>query len=225
MDSALAGCYFACPEVGRLSFGERCWRAMRTQIRSAFYLDKEGGLAMSPTRVMLIRHAEKPTLDVAGVAPNGTPDAESLTPRGWQRSGALVRFFNPVTPMPDTSPIATPGTVFAAGVGEGSKSQRSLQTVDALAQSLQPLGVPFKTGYLKDDVDAMVQNVLGCQGVVLIAWEHKLIPSIVTVLSNNAITPAPWPGERFDMVWVLDAAGGEWTFNQVPQRLLPGDQP
>jgi hypothetical protein len=43
---------------------------------------------------MIIRHGEKPAGDGsdAGVSPEGNADAEDLTVRGWQRSGALVRF-------------------------------------------------------------------------------------------------------------------------------------
>ena len=42
-----------------------------------------------PPIVMLLRHAEKPLGDgpPRGVTIDGTPDLESLTPRGWQRGG------------------------------------------------------------------------------------------------------------------------------------------
>ncbi len=45
-----------------------------------------------PSVVMLVRHAEKPlgAGPPHGVTIDGTPDPESLTPRGWQRAGALV---------------------------------------------------------------------------------------------------------------------------------------
>jgi hypothetical protein len=63
---------------------------------------------------MFIRHAEKPGVDVAsGLEANGTTDPESLTIRGWQRAGALARFFRPVKAMP--APQPKPLAVFAAG--------------------------------------------------------------------------------------------------------------
>jgi hypothetical protein len=51
---------------------------------------------MPPANIMLMRHGEKPVAQ--GVAPFGvTADGvhcvHSLTPRGWQRAGALIALF------------------------------------------------------------------------------------------------------------------------------------
>jgi hypothetical protein len=55
---------------------------------------------MTTDRIMFIRHAEKPRVDVAiRLEADGTADPESLTVRGWQRAGALARFFCPVETM------------------------------------------------------------------------------------------------------------------------------
>jgi broad specificity phosphatase PhoE len=68
---------------------------------------------------MFIRHGEKPQPGGdAGVNANGTIDDESLTPRGWQRAGALARFFCRTPP----DPSILPGTVFASGVAHDSKA-------------------------------------------------------------------------------------------------------
>ena len=52
---------------------------------------------MPATKIMIIRHAERPPDDglIHGVNMSGTKDPEELTVRGWQRAGALVRFFAP----------------------------------------------------------------------------------------------------------------------------------
>jgi hypothetical protein len=54
---------------------------------------------MAPSRIMFIRHAEKPHKPPCdnddGVKKTGEKDNESLTVRGWQRAGALVHFFSP----------------------------------------------------------------------------------------------------------------------------------
>jgi len=44
---------------------------------------------MRPSKIMIIRHVEKPSKDgtVWGVNEDGTNDNESLTIRGWQRAG------------------------------------------------------------------------------------------------------------------------------------------
>ena len=52
---------------------------------------------MAPARIIAIRHGEKPDDDgrIFGVDVNGRNDPHSLSPRGWQRAGALVGFFFP----------------------------------------------------------------------------------------------------------------------------------
>ena len=51
------------------------------------------------TKIMIIRHAEKPTTTppppLNGVTITGKQDKDSLIPRGWQRAGALVTLFAP----------------------------------------------------------------------------------------------------------------------------------
>jgi hypothetical protein len=47
-------------------------------------------------KIMIIRHAEKPDGQTAGISMAGGQSPEELTVQGWQRSGALVRFFAPL---------------------------------------------------------------------------------------------------------------------------------
>lgn len=178
---------------------------------------------MSLDKVMLIRHAEKPLPGGAGgVDESGKPDPESLTPRGWQRAGALVRFFYPETAA--IGKIATPDVVFAVGVGPESQSKRSVQTISSLAALLRAeRSAPFVCDHLKDDVDALVADVRRRDGTVLIVWEHKFIATLVNLLSDGKFSPTPWPDDQFDMVWVLDRAGAKWDWSEVPQKLLPED--
>jgi hypothetical protein len=175
---------------------------------------------------MIIRHAEKPQDDGsdAGVSPDGGVDPEDLTVRGWQRSGALVRFFAPAGGRSSHAGIATPEVIFASVVAPHSKSSRPQHTVAALAEFI---GQQLVLDHPKGDEDGLVADVLSRGGTVLIAWEHEAIPGIVNqIIGNDATCPQKWPGARFDVVWVLDSSGdaGGWTFTQVPQRLLPGDR-
>jgi hypothetical protein len=50
-----------------------------------------------PASIAFVRHAEKQPGDGPphGVLVDGTPDPDSLIPRGWQRAGALVGLFVP----------------------------------------------------------------------------------------------------------------------------------
>jgi hypothetical protein len=179
-------------------------------------------------KIMIIRHAEKPTdpgvsPEFDGVSANGQLDPEELIVRGWQRSGGLIRLFAPRDGHFVDPHLATPQTIFASGIGQHSNSLRPQHTVLELATLL---GLQLKTQFLKDDVADMVPAAVATSGVVLIAWEHQDIPAIANqILGNRTTVPQQWPGERFDIVWVFDRQGSGWSFSQVPQLLLSGDSP
>lgn len=179
---------------------------------------------MSPTRIMFIRHAEKPQDGVSlGVTASGAPDGESLTPRGWQRAGALVRYFSPVSGE-CVEGLSTPTVVFAAGVGPHSSSQRPIETVTPLVDFLNTSRpTPFVTSHLKDDGDALIADVLSRDGVILVAWQHERIPALIARIAQAPAVPQKWPDNRFDIVWILDRTPDGWRFSQIPQLLLSGD--
>jgi hypothetical protein len=172
---------------------------------------------------MIIRHGEKPEEGNPdpGLDPDGKSDPRSLTARGWQRAKALAGFFYD----PSARHIARPGYVFAAKPND--ESQRPLQTVTPLATRLwPPAGVSpaFDASHDQDDFPGLVGDVMAKTGTVLISWEHKRIPVIVEHLPDPPTVPPKWPGERFDLVWVLDGSGDGWTFHKVDQHLLSGDK-
>jgi hypothetical protein len=70
-----------------------------------------------PNTVLLIRHAEKPLGDSPpfGVTEQGVVDRESLTPRGWQRAGALVGFFGTGPDPGSSGPARTDSPLRLAG--------------------------------------------------------------------------------------------------------------
>jgi hypothetical protein len=180
---------------------------------------------MPASKIMLIRHAEKPTDDGAFVAVSaaGSPDTHELIVRGWQRSGALVRFFAPHDGNFVDPQLAQPRTIFASAVAKHSGSLRPQHTVLELATVLK---LALALDYAKGQETALATAVIAASGPVLIAWEHEAIPDIVNAVVGNTTTcPQKWPGARFDLVWVLDRPGGSgaWSFAQVPQMLLSGD--
>ena len=68
--------------------------------------------------------------------------------------------------------------------------------------------------------------IRGCDGHILVAWEHRRIPLIANQLvGDSASVPQMWPDERFDVVWVFepDPSTGRFRLRQVPQLLLAGD--
>ena len=84
-------------------------------------------------------------------------------------------------------------------------------------------GVEVNERHLKDELKELMADVENCAGTVLVAWEHTVIPQLVALLPNPPRVPRKWPGDRFDMMWIVDRAGAGWTFSQKPQLLPAGD--
>jgi hypothetical protein len=168
------------------------------------------------TIIMAIRHAEKPFGNFHGVTAKGEKDAESLIVMGWQRAGALARFFA-VPP----SPLSVPQFLFAAGAEKATSSERPVETLTPLSDKL---GVKINTTWKKKDWSEMTDAALQAKGVALICWQHDDIPNIANKILGKDVAPK-WPGDRFDMVWLFtyDASSKKYKLSQVPQLLLAGD--
>lgn len=185
---------------------------------------------MTASKIFIIRHAEKPASTpnktaAAGVTLAGQQDGESLTVRGWQRAGALARLFVPAPGAPLRIGLETPDFLFASAVVKHSNSARPQETISVL-RALLGSNAKSDFAHPKSDVQEMTSAALSCQGVVLICWEHELIPSIASqIMGDRTTCPQSWPGDRFDLIWAFsrDPASGRWQFGQIPQLLLPGD--
>ena len=172
---------------------------------------------MSPTRIMIIRHAEEHEVD--GITEEGQADPQSLTVRGWQRAGALVPFF-----CSGERGVCTPDTIFASAIAPGSQSRRPQQTVAPLSAVLRERGhFSYSDAFAKPDTGALMAEVMTQSGIVLIAWNHSRIADCIAALPNPPQTPGKWPDDRYDLVWVLEPTDRGWAFCEVPQHLLAGD--
>ena len=179
---------------------------------------------MPTTKIMVVRHAEKPVNGVAGVTAQGADDAEELTVQGWQRAGALIGLFSPPLGQACRPGLAIPQHLFASGIGPHSKSLRPQHTILPLSAKL---GQKIDTSILKGDEAKLADRITNVGGIVLVAWEHEAIPAIAhAILGQAGSCPANWSDNRFDLVWVFDRAigAGPWSFSQVPQLLLAGDE-
>jgi hypothetical protein len=183
-----------------------------------------------PTKIMLIRHAEKPHGDPPphGVTSHGTHDKKALSVRGWTRAGALAILFAPANGQFQNEHFATPHTIYAMGIGSGSESSRPQQTITPL---LEKLGAHAQSNFdfLKGQEKEMIGSVLDKQGVVLVCWEHERLAHAARhiPLSGNhrESVPEEWDKERFDLVWIfdLDTNAGGYLFSQAPQNALADD--
>jgi broad specificity phosphatase PhoE len=176
-------------------------------------------------KIMLLRHAEKPSQSPPpyGVTDEGERESESLTVRGWQRAGALAALLAPTDGnFPDPA-LAEPQILYASKPKKRNGSRRSLETITPLAEKL---ATRVNTNFDKDEAVEMIEEAFLCEGVVLVSWQHDFIPEIANhILGDTTTAPQDWPEDRFDMIWVFDRdpESGRYDFKQVPQNLLMGD--
>ena len=179
-----------------------------------------------PAKIMLIRHAEKPSnaSPPHGVRLTGERGKESLTVRGWQRAGALATLFAPAGSVPRGAPLARPQLIFVSKPLKRGGSRRPLETVTPLAEKL---AIRVNADYPREEVAGMLEEAFSCEGAVLICWQREFIPKIASRILGDGTAPLlEWPEDRFDVVWVFDrdAPSGRYSFGQVPQLLLIGDR-
>ena len=171
-------------------------------------------------KIMVIRHAEKP--DSAGrengLDEHGASDSRGLTVRGWQRTGALVRFFAPVHGCFHHPELVEPSAIFA--VKANPSSQRPLFTAQPLAREL---GLAIDSRFASDEVAPLLAAVALVDGPVLLSWRHANMVDIARHLCP-AQRPAPeWRADCFDQAWIFTEDAGRWTMTCISQQLLPGD--
>ncbi len=178
---------------------------------------------MACDKIMLIRHAERPNrfAKIRGVWTDGRKNKESLTVRGWQRAGALARFFAPLDNRFAHPTLARPDILFACKAAPEDPSLRPQHTLLPLAELLQ---VEFNRDYFESEERALVEKALSSDGPALIAWKHETMHVIANaILGDKTTAPQHWPYERYDLVWVFERRAGNWAFFQIPQLLLPAD--
>ena len=190
-----------------------------------------------PTKIMIIRHAEKPPKHSNQDGPwdvlvnEQSGNGASLIVPGWQRAGELNTFFAPYQSAPSNSEIATPDYIYAAD--PSGETHRPCETVTPLAawlnyaQGSAQFNVSYSVGGGEPD---LVKSVLARSGVVLICWEHdNIMPNIVGrindskyPIANYSAIPNAWP-DVFYLVWVFDLNGSSYTWTSVNQNLVAGD--
>jgi phosphohistidine phosphatase SixA len=177
------------------------------------------------SRIMIIRHAEKHNGGrERGVNIEGIHTHHELTVRGWQRAGALVRFFAPLEGTPAGSAISTPRSIFASAATPQSPSLRAQHTVQPLAAVL---GIEVDKNHAEGEEVAVAAAALAAAAPVLIAWHHSHIPALAKTIAGGPLgCPESWPDDRFDVVWILERndAAGPWSFSQVAQCLFAHDR-
>lgn len=181
---------------------------------------------MPPDAILFIRHAEEPDGEfICGVTEQGDPDPYSLSPRGWQRAGALAAWLARKDAEAEGVKLR-PAAIFAHGTGEKERSRRSMQTAKPLADALgngKKNGADFVTKYQPDEEDKLIADVLERTGTVLIAWKHEAIPALAARIPEAPQLPNLWGEDVYNRLWLLKRTGKGWAFTDLPQKLLAGD--
>jgi len=84
-----------------------------------------------PTKIMAIRHPEKPVGQFNGIDEFGNQDSTSLIPQGRQRAGALIPLFGSWL-----GPLPTPAHLFAPNVALRTTGHPPFETITPLAAAL-----------------------------------------------------------------------------------------
>jgi hypothetical protein len=168
---------------------------------------------MSALTLMIIRHAEKPGGEFAGNGfnENSEGDKKSLVVRGWRRAGAWATLFG--SPR-GGSDYPTPNFIYAATPGGRDNTGASNRPAETVAPLGAKLGIPVKTEHAQGAEAALMKEVLGLSGNVLICWEHQatitaILPRIPTVKGK---LPENWNGDRFDAVLRLGGSSPSGPF-------------
>lgn len=171
---------------------------------------------------MFIRHAEKPDHSQHGVTRAGEHDDHSLSVHGWTRAGALAALFSHVSGSTHHS-IVQPERILATSPSHDYKSKREHDTALPTAERLN---LHIESHEVPDDYQALVDNITKDGKPTLIVWHHGTMPQFIRSfpITNIDAVPRHWPEDRFDLIWVLRPEGDGWTFSEVAQDLLVGDE-
>ena len=155
---------------------------------------------MTPSRILLLRHAEKPD----------DPKSPDLAPAGMVRAERLAQY------IPAT--FGRPDFVFAAAVAKDSV--RSYLTMRPLCDALAvPLDASLKGKKYKDLATKLLSDTAYADCMVVICWSHNELPELADDLNaRQGDYPDPWDSSVFNLILQLDyAKGGEPTVTRVIQ--------
>ena len=80
-------------------------------------------------------------------------------------------------------------------------------TVEAITPISERLGIPIDTSVKHDDINKLTSKIaqLDASAVVLVCWEHELLPQIAAALG---VGDAPtYPSDEFDQQWTVQGGG------------------
>ncbi|EMT70464.1 hypothetical protein NOF04DRAFT_5791 [Fusarium oxysporum II5] len=161
--------------------------------------------------IYMIRHGEKPD-EVHGKEPDG------LSAQGLKRANDLPTVFG-------QNSSYNIGYIMAEHPHHGGGRQRPYDTVKPLADAL---GLKVHKKIERDDYAGAASEALSFEGPgnVLLCWEHHSLEGIAKAIGIQGYAAATgwtgevkYPGDRFDLIWVVPPPYTEITVvgsEQVP---------
>ncbi len=153
-------------------------------------------MTTGPTRIVIIRHAEKPV-----------SRKPHLALRGEMRAIGLAKL------LPK---IVTPDFVFAS-----TSTKHSARPYQTIRPAADRMGLNVSTVYADKDTKKIARDLKKKRysgKTILFCWHHGQIPKLIRELGH----PPPydqWPEELYDRIINIEAGG----ITNLPQRLLFGD--
>jgi hypothetical protein len=162
---------------------------------------------MSPRRVVILRHAEKPenVFD---------PD---LSAAGEQRAAMLATRIPELFPKPD----------FLFAAASSKHSDRPVETLTPLSRAID---LPIDDSLSDEDYPVLANDLLAkpryAGRLAIVCWHHGHIPDLALALgvSEAALATAPeltglrWNAGVFDRFWALDFQSGAVAFQSLSQN-------
>lgn len=163
-----------------------------------------------PSRVIVIRHAEKPDDD-------HEPD---LSERGRERAAELPSLFAQNSVLREQPHI---DVIYAMKAPKVGGTRRPMQTVQPLSRALH-LNVNNEIQHVQinEFIEFIKTNPELDGKVVLICWNREGPPAFAEGFGVSDIPK--WKKKTFDRFWVFDFDRAQLiNFRDLPQQLLPGD--
>lgn len=187
--------------------------ALKCVITSAMFrialilcLTTAGVASAMPSKVILIRHAEKPK----------DKDDIHLNEKGYARAKALPSFFEKYEK----------GALLKLFAQGQKHSDSSLRPIETLIPTSKKFGIEINHQFVKNESNEMVDYLESSRALdrktVVVSWGHDELGNISSRLGKNM---GEWSSSVFDRAWVyeFDTNGKLKKFSDVPQKLLPGD--
>jgi hypothetical protein len=153
----------------------------------------------SAQTVIIIRHGEKP------------PKGESLNCQGLNRSLKL--------PAVLYSKFGVPGIIYVPSLDNNISTghARMFETAIPLAAKYN---LKINSKYVEMDTAALAKEIKSQKGIVLVVWQHSIIPSIIRELGVKGFSMR-WDDSDYDSIWIINFTKGipEITFDK--EGLMP----